>query len=117
MKRSSLFAIAIAAALVPQLSRADELADIKAAGKLVCGVTGTVAPFGFQDGQTRAIVGYDVDICAAVAKELGVKAELKIVAVNRASPSSCKGGSTSSPRKWAIAASGPSRSPIARPIS
>jgi polar amino acid transport system substrate-binding protein len=93
MKRSSLFALLGLAAAVPlpRAALADELADIRAAGSLLCGVTGTVTPFGFQDGQTRAIVGYDVDICAAVAKELGVKAELKVVAVESRIPELVQG--------------------------
>src|SRR5262249_10654723 len=70
---------------------ADELADVKAAGKLVCGVTGTIAPFGFQDGQTRAIVGYDVDVCAGVAKRLGVAPELKVVSVEARIPELVQG--------------------------
>lgn len=92
MKRSCLLAGLFAAvAFLPRAALADEFADIKAAGKVICGVTGTIAPFGFQDGQTRAIIGYDVDICVAVAKQLGVKAELKIVAVESRIPELVQG--------------------------
>jgi len=92
MKRSSLALAAFAAAaILANHCDADELADVKAAGKMICGVTGTIAPFGFQDGQSRAIVGYDVDVCAAVAKRLGVAPELKVVAVESRIPELAQG--------------------------
>ncbi|MDN0084526.1 ABC transporter substrate-binding protein [Crenobacter sp. SG2305] len=65
-------AAALAAASLPAL--ADQLADIKHKGELVCGVLGTDEPFSFiKDQSTREVVGYDVDMCNAVAKSLGVK--------------------------------------------
>ncbi|HSV36672.1 ABC transporter substrate-binding protein [Ramlibacter sp. WS9] len=60
---------------------ADQLADIKAKGVLTCGTLGTSEPFSFPDPQTREIQGYDVDFCKAVAKSLGVKLDLKPIAV------------------------------------
>ncbi len=51
-------------------ARADELDDIKARGTLVVGVAEASPPFSFRDGS--GIVGYDVDLAAAVAKRLGV---------------------------------------------
>ncbi|ADU98765.1 ABC transporter substrate-binding protein [Alicycliphilus denitrificans] len=60
---------------------ADQLADIKAKGSLVCGVLGTSKPFSFPNPQTREIQGYDVDFCSAVAKSLGVKLEIKPISV------------------------------------
>jgi len=47
----------------------------------VCGVLGTDEPFSFVDPATREIVGYDVDMCNAVAKSLGVKPVLKQISV------------------------------------
>ena len=62
-------------------ARADQLADIKQKGTLVCGTLGVAEPFSFPNPQTREVQGYDVDFCAAIAKSLGVKLELKLVAV------------------------------------
>lgn len=43
---------------------------------------GTDEPFSFlKDPMSREIVGYDVDMCNAVAKSLGVKPVLKQLAV------------------------------------
>ena len=56
---------------------ADRLADIKARGTLVCGTQNASAPYAFQDPVTRSFVGYDVDMCAALARGLGVKLEHK----------------------------------------
>ncbi|KXU96525.1 amino acid ABC transporter substrate-binding protein [Caballeronia megalochromosomata] len=66
---------------------ADELADIKSRGSLTCGVLGDLVPLGFQDPKTRSLVGFDVDVCAAAAKYLGVKLELKTVSVDARVPS------------------------------
>jgi len=68
-----LTAVTIVAALLGLSSlaaRADQLADIKARGKMICGTLGTAEPFSFQDPRTREIVGYDVDICRKVADSL-----------------------------------------------
>jgi polar amino acid transport system substrate-binding protein len=56
---------------------ADELADVKARGSLTCGTLTGNPPFGYLDAATRQPVGFDVDICAAVAAQLGVKMEHK----------------------------------------
>lgn len=69
----------LAAAAAP--AHADQLADIKARGQLVCGVLGTDEPNSFVDPKTREIVGYEVDLCQAVAKHLGVKSSVKQMAV------------------------------------
>jgi len=60
-------------------AHADQLADIKAKGVLVCGVMPSVEPMGFMDPGKGEVVGYDIDFCKAVAKSLGVKIELKVV--------------------------------------
>lgn len=60
---------------------ADQLADIKQKGVLVCGTLGTVEPFSFTNPKTRDIEGYDVDFCRAVADRLGVRLELKPISV------------------------------------
>lgn len=58
---------------------ADSLATIKQRGTLVCGVKDSLPPFGYVDAKTRQIVGYDIDICKAIADRLGVRMELKPV--------------------------------------
>jgi polar amino acid transport system substrate-binding protein len=63
------------------LARADQLADIKRKGELVCGVLGTDEPMSFVDPQTRTLVGYDVDLCGAVARRIGVTATIRQIAV------------------------------------
>ncbi|MDE2415277.1 MAG: ABC transporter substrate-binding protein [Comamonadaceae bacterium] len=81
LKRGCALALAalLAAASLP--AAADQLADIKGKGELVCGVLGTDEPFSFiKDPASREIVGYDVDICHAVARSLGVKPVLRQLA-------------------------------------
>jgi polar amino acid transport system substrate-binding protein len=58
---------------------ADTLDTVKKKGVLVVGVKDSTPSFGYIDAKTRTIVGYDVDIVAAIAKKLGVKLEVKPV--------------------------------------
>lgn len=81
---SKRFTLAMAIGAISVLSTpvmADQLSEIKQKGTLVCGTLGTSEPFSFPDQQTREVTGYDVDFCKALAKSLGVKVELKLVAV------------------------------------
>lgn len=80
MHKTSLSLAALALACCG-LAHADQLADIKQKGVLTCGTLGVAEPFSFTSPQTREVQGYDVDFCAAVAKSLGVKLELKLVSV------------------------------------
>lgn len=63
------------------IAHADQLADIKAKGRIVIGVLGTDEPNSFVDPKTRELVGYDVDLGTAVAKRIGVKPVFKQIAV------------------------------------
>ncbi|SOE93018.1 amino acid ABC transporter substrate-binding protein, PAAT family [Burkholderia sp. D7] len=78
-------------ALLAGTARADQLADIKARGTLVCGVLANFEPFGFQDPASREIVGYDVDYCKGVAKALGVKPVLQVVSMEARIPELLQG--------------------------
>lgn len=78
--------LALTCAALTSVAHADTLADIKARGKFICGTMGTAEPFSFQDPKTRAIVGYEVDVCQAIADSLGVPLELKLIAVEARIP-------------------------------
>lgn len=80
--------IAIAAGTA---ASADQLADIKARGTLICGTMGNYEPFSFPNPQTRQIQGYEVDLCQAIADDLGVKLELKLIAVEARIPELTQG--------------------------
>ncbi len=73
------------------LAHADQLADIKARGTLICGTLGTVEPFSSQDPKTREIVGYDIDMCRMVAEAMGVKLEVKPMSVEARIPELLQG--------------------------
>lgn len=70
---------------------ADQLADVKAKGTLVCGVVSTLEPFAYQDTESRQVVGYDIDFCKAVAKHIGVKPELKVISLESRIPELLQG--------------------------
>ncbi|WP_407167525.1 ABC transporter substrate-binding protein [Bradyrhizobium sp. ORS 111] len=57
------------------VAHADRLTEIKERGKLVCGTQSTSVPYAYQDQSSRTFVGYDVDMCKALAKGLGVELE------------------------------------------
>lgn len=58
-------------------AQADRLATIKEKNTLVCGTQNASVPYAYQDATTRTFIGYDVDMCQALAKGLGVKLEHK----------------------------------------
>lgn len=61
-------------------SSEDHLARIKAAGKITIATEGVWAPFTYHDETTDELVGFDVEVAAAIAEKLGVEAEFKEVA-------------------------------------
>ncbi|QPQ25356.1 MULTISPECIES: ABC transporter substrate-binding protein [Lonsdalea] len=72
--------------VVSATASANQLADIKARGELVCGTLSTTEPLGFTDPKTLKIVGFDVDICQALAEQLGVKMVQKSLSVEARIP-------------------------------
>lgn len=52
-----------------------DLARVKEAGVLKVGTEGTYSPFSYHDPKTNELVGYDVEVIAAVADKLGVEVE------------------------------------------
>jgi polar amino acid transport system substrate-binding protein len=67
--------------VLAQQAHADQLAEIKQKGELVCGVLGTDEPLSFVDPTTRKIIGYDVDLCGVVAGQIGVTPTIRQIAV------------------------------------
>lgn len=90
--KTKLLSLAVAAAILSTgAASADQLEDIKARGTLICGTLGTAEPFSFADPQTRQIVGYDIDLCQAIADDLGVKMEAKPISVEARIPELVQG--------------------------
>ncbi|PZP54245.1 MAG: ABC transporter [Agrobacterium fabrum] len=76
--------LATSAAVLP--AKADQLDTIMANKTLRCATFADVPPFASPDPKTREMAGFDVDLCGAIAKELGVKAEIKPVSVEARVP-------------------------------
>jgi len=85
MKR---LAIALSAALLLVLCAApsfsadtvDKLAEMQKKGVIVAGVKDSQPPFGYVDESSKELVGFEIDLVRAIAKELGIaKVELKPV--------------------------------------
>ncbi|MBB5575568.1 MULTISPECIES: ABC transporter substrate-binding protein [Rhizobium] len=67
-------------------AKADQLDTIMSAKTLRCATYADVPPFSSPDPKTREMAGFDVDLCKAIANELGVKAEIKPISVEARVP-------------------------------
>ena len=65
---------------------ADQLQDIQQRKELRCGTFADVPPFAAPDPKTREMAGFDVDLCNAIAKRLGVKAAITPLSVEARVP-------------------------------
>jgi polar amino acid transport system substrate-binding protein len=70
----------------PGFVHADILGDVLAEKRLRCGVYADVPPFSSPDPVSRKMVGMDVDLCTAVAVQLGVRAQLVPLSVESRIP-------------------------------
>lgn len=65
---------------------ADQWQDIQQRKELRCATFADVPPFAAPDPKTREMVGFDVDMCNALAKQLGLKASVTPVSVEARVP-------------------------------
>ncbi|MBS0341049.1 MAG: ABC transporter substrate-binding protein [Proteobacteria bacterium] len=82
--RFAIAALALGAACAPAL--ADQWADIQQRKELRCATFADVPPFAAPDPKTREMVGFDVDLCNALARQFGVKATVVPVSVEARVP-------------------------------
>jgi len=85
----SAIRIAAAACCLSTLSftaLADQLQDILQRKELRCGTFADVPPFAAPDPKTREMVGFDVDMCNAIARRMGVKATITPLSVEARVP-------------------------------
>src|SRR5205085_1840892 len=82
--RLALAALALCAASAPAL--ADQWQEIQQRKELRCATFADVPPFAAPDPKTREMVGFDVDLCNALAKQFGVKASVTPVSVEARVP-------------------------------
>lgn len=78
---------AIAALLaVSFTAQADQWDDMLQRKELKCGTFADVPPFAAPDPKTRELVGFDVDLCNALAKHLGLTAKITPLSVEARVP-------------------------------
>lgn len=80
----ALAALAAIGAAAP--ASADQLADIMARKELRCGTFADVPPFAAPDPKTREMVGFDVDLCNAIARRWGIAAKVTPLSVEARVP-------------------------------
>lgn len=83
---AALLMISILGATWSSSASANRLEDIKSRGTLICATQNASSPYGYQDPKERKYVGYDVDICQAIASQLGVKLQHKPVSTEARIP-------------------------------
>jgi polar amino acid transport system substrate-binding protein len=88
-RRPSALSLAALAGALSSLSFAvwaDQWQDIQQRKELRCGTFADVPPFAAPDPKTREMVGFDVDLCNAVAKRLGLAAKITPLSVEARVP-------------------------------
>ena len=89
MSNANVFRLAALAAALCACSlaaQADQWSDISARKELKCGTFADVPPFAAPDPKTREMVGHDVDLCNAIARELGLTAKVTPLSVEARVP-------------------------------
>ena len=90
MLAKRLFTLAVTTGCVlsglPLAAHADQWQDIVQKKELRCGTFADVPPFAAPDPKTREMVGFDVDLCNAIAKHLGVAAKVTPLSVEARVP-------------------------------
>jgi len=81
MKLKQTLLAATLLSLVATAAQADQLQDIMTRKELKCGTFADVPPFAAPDATTREMVGFDVDMCKAIAKRWGVDARITPLSV------------------------------------
>lgn len=85
-RRIAISALVMAILAGATAAQANRLDDIKSRGRLICATLSGSEPLAFQDPKTRQYVGFDVDTCAALAKQLGVALEHRPITVEARIP-------------------------------
>jgi polar amino acid transport system substrate-binding protein len=85
-KSIKVFAAAAIMATTGMSAQADQLQDILDHKEIRCGTFADVPPFAAPDPKTREMVGFDVDLCRAIAKHLGVSAAITPLSVEARVP-------------------------------
>ncbi|APW37419.1 ABC transporter [Rhodoferax koreense] len=67
-------------------AQADQWQDMVQRKELKCGTFADVPPFAAPDPKTREMVGFDVDMCNAIAKQLGLVAKITPLSVEARVP-------------------------------
>jgi len=78
-KKTFVLSLMIVLGVFLTSASAGTIEKIKERGALIAGVKDAVIPFGYIDAETNQLVGFDIDICRAIAKNLGVELKLKPV--------------------------------------
>jgi len=78
--------VALGLSGLASIAHADQWQDIQQRKELRCGTFADVPPFAAPDPKTREMVGFDVDLCNALAKRFGVTAKITPLSVEARVP-------------------------------
>jgi polar amino acid transport system substrate-binding protein len=87
-KRFSICAVisAMSLGIFVSAATADQMSDVNQRKELRCGTFADVPPFAAPDPKTREMVGFDVDLCKALAKRLGLAPKITPLSVEARVP-------------------------------
>src|SRR3954467_8661716 len=71
---------------IASAASADQLSEITQRKELRCGTFADVPPFAAPDAKTREMVGFDVDLCKAIAQRWGIVAKVTPLSVEARVP-------------------------------
>jgi len=92
LKQLGMGSLLLASAwMIPAAAHADRLGEIQERGSLICATLASNEPLGFPDPQSGQIVGFDVDMCSAIAAKLGVKMRQRSLTVEARLPALIQG--------------------------
>ncbi|MDR9839280.1 ABC transporter substrate-binding protein [Herbaspirillum huttiense] len=92
LKQLGMGSLLLASAwMIPAAAHADRLGEIQERGSLICATLASNEPLGFPDPQSGQIVGFDVDMCSAIAAKLGVKMRQRSLTVEARLPALIEG--------------------------
>ena len=82
----ALTAAALSLLLAAPAARADQWQDILQRKSLRCGTLADIPPFATPDPKTREMAGFDIDMCNALGKRLGVAVSLTPLSIEARVP-------------------------------
>ncbi len=91
MKKTFVLLLSLLVLFVAQVNAQETIKKIQKRGELIIGTSGKAFPFTYKDKKTGELMGIDILIAKALAKEMGVKAKFKVMDFDKLLPAVSNG--------------------------